>query len=142
MSPRSLSCVHAPYTKTKFQKENKPTHYTQALCQSRYIHGDRACPRCGRELPGGNYARPHKPKKEGDLGWIAHYADGSTRLASQKPEDATPDMDETLVQREYYRRAAKELLALFDKSDRVLQPGIWRAAKFLDPDLESVFGGD
>ena len=63
---------------TRHQQTHRPRSRVQILCASQKPLVDGFCPDCGRYLKRGN--QDHTPLREGSLGWIERYGDGSTRI--------------------------------------------------------------
>jgi len=77
--------VTAPQRRTQYQMIHPATRRTEVLCTAQGRVVDRSgswCTACGRLL---QVDQAHKPNVDGSLGWVEHYADGSTR---QLPPDA------------------------------------------------------
>lgn len=73
MTSREVTAVEV--TASKYQRTHNPVRRVEVKCfeSERDQHGQ--CTACGNYV---RSRRPHRPNVTGSLGWIQHYADGST----------------------------------------------------------------
>lgn len=62
--------------RTKYQMTHLPVRVLEVKCTNMDRNDRGHCTSCGRIL---SRRVPHNPNYSGSLGWIEHYADGSTR---------------------------------------------------------------